>query len=174
VVLGIVREHGGVITVEGGPGMGSTFRVFLPISAESLSWQREKADEPSGLESSVKIMLVEDEAAIREMTREMLELMGHIVYEAKDGVEAIEVFRQHKDEIHLVMCDLSMPRMDGWETLAALRALSLGIPVILASGYDKAKVMSGDHPEWPQAFLGKPYTFNGLQDAIHLAMAKKA
>lgn len=59
------------------------------------------------------------------------------------------------------------------ETMAALRKISPAIPVVLTSGYDKAQVMSGDHPEWPQAFLGKPYMLKGLSDAIHLAMAKK-
>jgi CheY-like chemotaxis protein len=99
--------------------------------------------------------------------------MGYTVLQAKDGVEAVEIFQQHNDEIRCVLCDLTMPGMDGWETLAALRKLSPGIPVVLTSGYDKAQVMSGDHPEWPQFFLGKPYMLKGLSDAILLAMAKK-
>jgi two-component system, cell cycle sensor histidine kinase and response regulator CckA len=61
---------------------------------------------------------------------------------------------------------LTMPRMDGWETLAALRKLSPGIPVVLSSGYDEAQVMSGEHPERPNAFLGKPYQLQDLSDAI--------
>jgi CheY-like chemotaxis protein len=59
-----------------------------------------------------------------------------------------------------------MPRMDGWETLTALRKLQPGIPVILASGYDKTHVMEGDHPELPQVFLGKPYNLKALRNAI--------
>jgi CheY-like chemotaxis protein len=64
-----------------------------------------------------------------------------------------------------------MPRMDGWETLAALRKLAPGIPFVLASGYDKAEVMAGDHPELPQAFLSKPYQLHELRDAIGCALA---
>ena len=83
------------------------------------------------------------------------------------------MFRQHKDEIRCVVCDLTMPRMDGWETLAALRKLAPGLPVVLASGYDKASVMAGDHPELPEAFLGKPYRLDELRDAIRRALAGK-
>jgi CheY-like chemotaxis protein len=60
--------------------------------------------------------------------------------------------------------------MNGWDTLTALRKLAPGIPVILASGYDEAQVMTGDHPELPQAFLSKPYQLQGLRDAIALAL----
>jgi CheY-like chemotaxis protein len=60
--------------------------------------------------------------------------------------------------------------MDGWETLTALRQIAPDLPVILASGYDKAHVMAGDHPEWPQVFLGKPYKLKGLSDAIGQAL----
>ena len=66
-----------------------------------------------------------------------------------------------------------MPRMSGWETLTALRKLVPDVPVILASGYDKAQVMAGDHPELPQAFVGKPYKFKGLSDAISQALVSK-
>ena len=82
----------------------------------------------------------------------------------------MELFRERRDEIRLVLCDLTMPRMNGWETLTALRKLVPDIPVILASGYDEAQVMAGDHPEWPQIFLSKPYKFKELSDAISQAL----
>jgi two-component system, cell cycle sensor histidine kinase and response regulator CckA len=85
----------------------------------------------------------------------------------------VEVFQQRQDVIRCILCDLTMPRMDGWETLSALRKLSPGIPVILASGYDQAQVMAGDHPERPQAFLGKPYQTKQLREAICQALEKK-
>ncbi len=87
----------------------------------------------------------------------MLKRLGFSVIEAKDCVKAAEVYRQRQDEIRCVLCDLTLPRMNGWETLTALRKLTPGIAVILASGYDKVHVMAGDHPEWSQVFLGKPY-----------------
>jgi len=99
------------------------------------------------------VLLVDDEETLRQMAAAMLKSLGFSVLEAKDGVEAQEVFRQRQNEIRFVLSDPTMPRMNGWETLTALRKLKPGIPVILASGYDKASVLAGDHPEWPQAFL---------------------
>lgn len=104
------------------------------------------------------------------MAVDMIECFGFTALSAKDGVEAVEVFRQHKDEICLVLSNLTMPHIDGWETLTALRKLGPGIPVILASGYNKVRVMVGDHPELQQAFSGKPCELKGLRDAFRQAL----
>ena len=84
------------------------------------------------------------------------------------------MFLQHRKEIRLVLSDVSMPRMNGWETLTALRQIAPGIPVILASGYSEEQVMDGTHPEKPQAFLGKPYGFKELRNAIQLSLTDAA
>lgn len=179
VVMGIVRAHGGIVTVESEPGRGSIFRVFFPVSGETVLRQPNKAGNdgdlisdlpPTKRETSGTVLLVEDEERVREMAADMLKRLGFAVLEAKDGVDALEVFRQSRDEIRLVLCDLTMPRMNGWETLTALRKLMPDIPVILASRYDEPKVMAGDHSEWPQVFLGKPYKFKELSDAIGQAL----
>ena len=117
------------------------------------------------------MLLVEDEERVRNMAATMLTLLGFKVLEAEGGVEALELFRRHKDEIRCVLCNLTMPRMDGWETLAALRKITPDIPVILSSDYDEAQVMTDDHPEWPQAFLVKPYKLTTLKEAICKALA---
>ena len=116
------------------------------------------------------VLLVDDEELVREMAATMLMRLGYTVLAANDGVEAMEMFRQHQDEIRCVLSDLTMPRMDGWQTLTALRRLSPGIPVILSSGYDEAQVLLGDHPERPQIFLHKPYQMAALQEALMKAM----
>jgi CheY-like chemotaxis protein len=85
---------------------------------------------------------------------------------AKDGMEGVEIFRERRDEIRFVLSDLTMPRMDGWKTIAALREIDPNVPIILTSGYDEVSVMSGDHAERPQVFLGKPYTIEDLREAI--------
>jgi CheY-like chemotaxis protein len=110
--------------------------------------------------------VVDDEPSLRKIVANAIKGMGFTVLTAQDGVEAVKMFQQHLKEIRLVICDLTMPRMDGWETLTALRKLAPGIPVILASGYSEAQVMAGDHPELPQLFLSKPYEYETLSDAI--------
>jgi CheY-like chemotaxis protein len=185
VVLGIVRACGGSVTVESDLGKGSIFRVFLPVTTDAVLCQPlpieipieipavttrmpppGKSDKTPIIEGGGAVLLVEDEEPVRKMTRVMLTRLSYTVLEASDGIEAVEVFRQHQNEICCVLCDLTMPRMDGWETLLALRKISPGIPVILSSGYDKAQVMEGEHAEWPQAFLGKPYKLSDLRETI--------
>jgi two-component system, cell cycle sensor histidine kinase and response regulator CckA len=184
VVLGIVRAHHGAVTVESHPERGSIFRVFFPLSPEEILFRPDLPTQPvtprtcktekfSRIEGGGRVLLVEDEEQVRNLARVMLARLGFTVLEARDGIEAVEIFQRHPDEIRCVLCDLTMPRMDGWTMLAALRKLSPGLPVILSSGYDKEQVMAGDHPEWPQAFLGKPYQLKALGEAIHCALANQ-
>ncbi len=173
VVLGIVRAHHGAVNVESESGRGSTFRVFLPVSDEEVLRHPDKVINAPEIEEGGIILLVEDDELVRNMTAMMLTHLGFMVIEAHDGVEAVKVFRQSKDEISCALCDLTMPRMGGWETLAAMRKLKPDIPVILASGYDEVKALAGDHPEQPQAFLGKPYNLETLKEAICKALANR-
>lgn len=173
VVLGIVRTHGGAAAVESTPGRGSAFQVFFPVSAEEITMPEGKTAPTQAIEKGGTLLLIEDEAMLRTMAATMLKRLGYSVLEARDGVEAVDVFRQCQDDIRCVICDLTMPRMNGWETLTALRKLDPHIPVVLASGFDKAQVMSGNHPDRPQAFLGKPYQLKDIVNAISEALAGK-
>jgi CheY-like chemotaxis protein len=123
------------------------------------------------LTGNCTILLIDDDEFLLVSTRALIERMGFTLLTAMDGVEAVEVFQQHRGEIGCVITDLTMPRMDGWETLTALRRLDPTLPVILSSGYDKAQVMSGSHPDQPQGFLGKPYGLQQLRNAINHALA---
>jgi two-component system cell cycle sensor histidine kinase/response regulator CckA len=173
VVLGIARAHGGAVTVTTEEGRGSTFRVFLPVLAQGILDQPHQAVKFPEIDGGGTVLLVDDERMLRKLGQSALTSLGFAVLLAKDGVEALEVFRQHKDEVRCVVCDVTMPRMDGWETLAALRKLAPGLPVVLASGYDQAQVMAGNHAELPEAFLSKPYHLQDLGDAIRRALAGK-
>ena len=94
--------------------------------------------------------------------------------ETKNGVEVVEIFQQHQDEIRCILSDLTMPHMNGWDTLAALRQLSPDIPVILSSGYDEARVMADEHAERPNAFLGKPCQLKQLSETISRVLTAPA
>jgi CheY-like chemotaxis protein len=172
-VLGIVKAHDGCITVESSPDRGSIFRVYLPLAADAAPRSEVREMESPALPAGLTVLVVEDEDLVRKMAGSMLRHFGMKVLEAKDGVEAVEVFGRSKNEIACVLCDLTMPRMNGWETIAALRELAPGIPVILASGYDEAGVMSDPHAERPQVFLAKPYFMATLKDALARSLASR-
>ena len=169
VVLGIVKACGGAVAIASTVGVGSTFTVFLPVSDDIVL---RLINTPQSLSAGGDgtVLLVEDEEMLREMAATMLTRLGYKVLTAKDGVEALEVYKSNLDKISVVLSDLSMPRMGGWETLTALRQIRPDIPVILASGHDESRVLAGDHPERPQVFLHKPYQKAGLQDALARAM----
>jgi signal transduction histidine kinase len=169
VALGIVKSCDGCITVTSEPGQGSVFHVFLPLSSKTAiePEARVTAEEVS---SGGLILIADDQECVREVAEEMLKLLGYETIMAADGAEAVEIFRTKQAEIRLVISDLSMPKMNGWETLAALRRIRPDIPVILSSGYDQATAMDANQAEQPQVFLPKPYQINRLKDALAKAL----
>ena len=107
------------------------------------------------------------------MAATMLGRIGFAVMEAPDGMAAVEALRARPEGVVCAICDLTMPQMDGWDTLTALRKVIPGLPVVLASGYDQSQVMTGEHAEWPQTFIHKPYQLAKLRDAVRLALTKR-
>ena len=174
VVLGMVKAHGGCITVESAPEQGSVFQVFLPLSSEPIFPTEDKADvDLETVAGEGAVLVVDDQDSVREMTRMMVCRLGFSVIAASSGKEAAAIFRDKPDGIRLVISDLTMPGLDGWQTLAELRKIRPDIPVILMSGYDKSQAMAGDHAEQPQAFLQKPCRRETLKKTIHRVLGQK-
>jgi PAS domain S-box-containing protein len=170
-VLGIVKSHSGVVTVHSKIRQGSTFRVYFPVFGKEIALQPlDTKVQPLSKEGVGTVLLVEDEEMVRNMAETMLTTLGSKVLLAKDGIEAVEVFKRYKDEIGVVLCDLSMPRMNGWETLSALRRIRPDIPVVIVSGYDESKTSNDNYSEHAHIFLHKPYQMAELKDAVTRAM----
>lgn len=167
VVLGITRRWRGAIDVKSKKGSGTTVRVVFPLVDDAVPVTSEKRVPVEPISPGGTILLVEDDESIRNMTTKYLEFIDYSVLSASDGFSAVELFNHHCDKICCVITDLTMPRMNGWETIAALRRIDPDIPVILASGYDEASVMGSPHADRrPQAFLQKPYVLGDLRAAL--------
>ncbi|MCP4688407.1 MAG: response regulator [Desulfobacterales bacterium] len=172
-VAGIVRANQGAIVVTSRPGEGALIRVLFPAAGEPISSVEPMEESaPEELPARGVVLLAEDEPVVRLTCKNMLKRLGFDVLTAADGAEAVEVFRENKKIITAVVCDLSMPRMDGWDTLRAIDGISPGVPVILASGYNEAEVMAGAQAVLPRSILHKPYQVAKLKTALAKALAK--
>jgi two-component system cell cycle sensor histidine kinase/response regulator CckA len=169
VALGLARAHGGGIALQNRPGGGATFRVVFPLLtapiAPSLPPRTSLPGEEGGL-----VLLVDDEPMVLGVGRSQFERLGFEVVTADSGAEAVERFRERSGQVRLAVLDLVMPGMDGWDTLAALRAIDPELRAVLISGYDEAQVMGSERPQQPQVFLQKPYTLGELRQAVATAL----
>lgn len=172
VVLGILRTHGGGITVENRINGGCVLQIYLPSVSKTVHVVADKITRNSELQEGGVVLLIDDQTEVRNMAKVMLSRQGYAVLEASNGTAALEIFQQNQDKIRLVITDLTMPGLNGWETLAALRKISHDIPVILSSGYDESYVMAeSEQDQLPNAFLGKPYHFKDLCETIRRVLA---
>lgn len=158
VVYGVVKGHQGFIHVESKKGQGTTFEVYLPIpeSSGSSTHSRpaERAEIPGGNET---ILLVEDETLLLELMKSMLEEKGYQVLTAHDGIEAIEVFRSRKDDVALLLVDMGLPKLSGWEAFLQMRQLNPQLRAIVASGYLEPDLRNNILKSGARDFIEKPY-----------------
>ncbi len=166
VVLGIVKAHEGGIILESRPGSGTIVRILLPLSEEKPAVRPSSSSPSAPFPKQGLVLVVDDEPALRKMAQLMLTSLGFETVSAPNGAEALELFRRRPQEFLCVLCDLTMPGMSGWETLAVLRSIRADIPVILCSGHNEAAVMAYVQTDMPQVFLGKPYDKAKLTAAL--------
>ncbi|MCK5134073.1 MAG: response regulator [Candidatus Sabulitectum sp.] len=133
VVHGIIKNHGGYITVHSEPGVGTVFTVYIPVAESVVEALPEKIEPvPGGTES---ILIVDDEEVLVEMTADILKRTGYRVTKRTSSVEALELFRAGPDEYDLVITDLTMPVMTGDKLVAELLLINPDIPIILCTGF---------------------------------------
>jgi len=170
VVLGLVKAWRGAVRVESIKDQGSTFCILLPVFKAEAPGASDTAAQNNEAEYSGLVLMVDDQESVRKMGETLLSRLGFSVLSAAGGAEALDLFRQHPGQVCCVVTDLTMPGLDGWETLAALRRIQPGLPVILASGYEEALAMGRDATEQPNAFLHKPYSTAELKTALNRAL----
>jgi len=167
-VLGIVRGHRGALRINSQPGQGSTFRVLFPAveGPADFDHPKSKHQPPRKWNGSGTILVVDDETSVRNTTRKMLERAGFQVLQASNGLEALDLYRQHSEKIRCVVLDLTMPELGGHETFLEMRKISPTAQILLSSGYNEQNVTEGFLGQGLAGFIQKPYTAEILLDKL--------
>jgi PAS domain S-box-containing protein len=163
VARAIVQAHGGFLQASSAPDQGTTVQAYFPASSRAPVVVANAA-EPSN--TAGKVLLIDDDAAVLNATSRLLEKIGLTSVTAGDGVQGLEKFLIHRDEVTLVILDLNMPYMNGAETLKNLRESGCNAQVIVASGFSQLLITQEMRALGIAAFLEKPYTFDTLARTV--------
>ncbi|MFN8091568.1 MAG: PAS domain-containing protein [Vicinamibacteria bacterium] len=171
-VLGVVRGHHGAVSVDSAPGRGTVFRLLFPPGREAPAEAGAEARGPRR-EEPVTLLLVDDEDVVRDMVGEVLAHEGVHVLSAPDGARGVEVFRENRGAIDVVLLDLSMPGLSGEQTYERLREVDPGVRVILSSGYDQDEATRRFGADGPAGFIQKPYRPQQLMAEIERCLGAR-
>ncbi|NTV49791.1 MAG: transporter substrate-binding domain-containing protein [Geobacteraceae bacterium] len=166
-VLGIIKAHNGAMQLESHPGQGTTFKVYLPVQfskSESEEAQQKAASAP--WHGSGTILLAEDEEQVKSIAIILLQELGFTVLDAENGKEALELYQQNTADINLVITDMGMPVMNGYELFYKLKQLDPHLPIIISSGFGEGDIDSKIPREEIAGLINKPYNFDQLREVL--------
>jgi len=171
-VYGIVKQSGGSIWVYSEPGLGTTFKIYLPRVDESIEEVREKATGEKLSRGGETILLVEDEESVRRLSVQILKRQGYKVLEASCGNDALVLSKEHKEPIHIMLTDVVMPRMSGPELASQLRPTHPTMKVLYMSGYTDNTIVNHGVLEEGINYIQKPFTVDSLTKRVREVLDK--
>jgi CheY-like chemotaxis protein len=163
-VYGVIKSHSGFMDVYSKKGEGTTFDIYLPASEKKVLEETKLLE--NVLDGAETLLLVDDEAMIIDVGKQLIERMGYNVLTARSGIEAIEIYEKNSDKIDIVVLDMIMPGMGGGETYDRLKEINSDIKVLLSSGYSidgrATEILEGGC----DGFIQKPFNMKDLSKKI--------
>ncbi|HPJ33992.1 MAG TPA: PAS domain S-box protein [Spirochaetota bacterium] len=165
-VYGTIKNHNGSVSVYSEPGEGTTFRIYLPV----LKGYNEKRKKTVSLDvpdiPPQRVLIIDDEDVVRGVLSEMLDGMGHSVYEASNGAEGVALYKENWREIDIVIVDMIMPRMNGRDAFLEMKKVNPDIRAILSSGFSLDEESQSMLTEGVMGFIHKPYRTDELMEKM--------
>ncbi len=173
MVYGIIKQSNGYIDIDSTPGMGTTFHIYLPVhqeqntqlSSANIPEQIKPEEQPDNTPDNATVLVVEDEEQVRTLVCEMLESFGYNVLHALNGLEAIDIYKDHGENIDLILTDMVMPEMGGQKLIENLPDLKKGVKVLYMSGYTDTAIDEQGLPDSVE-FIQKPFSPPDLLNKI--------
>ena len=162
---GIIKGHGGYVDVYSKKGHGTTFSIYLPVTEEEIKAEKKFSGEL--VKGNATILLVDDEEMILTAGDQVLNKLGHEVFLANCGQNAIEIYKQNQDKIDMVLLDMVMPEMGGGETYDGIKKINPNVKVLLSSGYSKDGQATEILKRGCDGFIEKPFTLEELSQKLN-------